>query len=433
MKNFIFLFAVLFLGLTSCSDDKNSSGEPKQQYRHTLIVYMSAQNSLGNATCHFSDSTEIAVGTMYMRNPKDNIILYMDDADNTRVYRFYVNENQKAFWKKIYDYKQNMNSSDPETLKGLLSMVGREYPSSSYGLVLWSHGSGWLPDIPDFDKPTQRGLSTQGFSVDVGPGGDMGHDLEANGLYGMQMDIDGLASAIEGSGIHPKYIFFDACQMQCIEVGYALRNATDYIIASPATTSSYGIYYTHMIQDGFFADTWNDEAVSKMALTYYYDTQENPSTKNLYKNQGCIMSVVKTSAVEDVARMTATCLSKTIRNKEYPNVKGVQTYNDFLLNSLPNFCDMASAMKNILSPADFGMWKAQMDKYVVVHLATKKFLHTYANNKAYIEDCDVENTCGVSMFFPQKMYSDYQYYGDLNEMFKQTQWYKAGVWAGTGW
>ena len=54
------------------------------------------------------------------------------------------------------------------------------------------------------------------------------------------------------------------------------------------------------------------------------------------------------------------------------------------------------------------------------------YLYSY-NGEVYTQACDRANACGVSMFFPRKIYSLYSYYGDLNELIKDTPWYRA-VW-----
>ena len=83
----------------------------------------------------------------------------------------------------------------------------KEYPADSYGLVLWSHGTGWLPsDIYSYLR-------------------SFGQDGKNN-----FMEINDLASAL--SKYHFDFILFDACYMSCAEVTYAFRGCADYIIGS---------------------------------------------------------------------------------------------------------------------------------------------------------------------------------------------------------
>ena len=72
-------------------------------------------------------------------------------------------------------------------------------------------------------------------------------------MYCLQMDVTDLAAALQRAKVHCKYILFDCCLMQNLEVDYALRHVTDYVIASPMSIASPGAYYTHLMQNGLFA------------------------------------------------------------------------------------------------------------------------------------------------------------------------------------
>ena len=233
----------------ACSDDDGDGNKHDMRHRRTVIVYMSAQNSLGAANAAQADSSEIAGGAMQMTSTRDNLLLYLDDNRNPRLYRYYKAGNGKAYVQKVKEYQTDLDSSDPSTLTEVLTTVKNLYPSESYGLVMWSHGTGWLPQMgrPTLTAGTGSLRTTQSIGIDVGPGGNMESDLDAEGHMGPQMETADMARAIVASGVHPDFVFFDACLMQCIEVAYDLREATDYVVGSPATTSAYGAYYRDQI------------------------------------------------------------------------------------------------------------------------------------------------------------------------------------------
>lgn len=434
MKYYLYLFIFALCTFSSCKDSNNAE-DGSTRYRHTTILYFSAQNSLGSQNASGMDSVEIVQGARLMKNFNDNLILYLDDAANPRIYRYYRLPDGRTMVQKIRTYSTDANSSDSTTLKDVLDFIGSKYPSDSYGLVLWSHGMGWLPDIISFKEKGQRSKNNilKGFGIDVGPGGNMSKDTDARGNLGQQMETTALAWAIENSRIRPKYIFFDACMMQCVEVAYDLRNATDYIIASPATTSGYGIYYTDMIPNGLFAYPFTEDSIKKMADIYYYDVMENPETNVLYGPQGCVMSVVKTSELQNLADATAAYLSTAIHDGEYPNLTGVQTYSSFIHTTYPDFYDISSAMKKLLTPENYLRWKAVLDKCVIHTRASDRFYYYSIGFSTYFNNVDHTSACGMSMFFPQELYNQYSYYGNLNNMFKDTQWYQVAGWKNCGW
>ncbi len=434
MKTYIISLLAIAILAVSCNDDNNSLPTENQHYRHTAILYFSAQNSLGADGASTLDSMEIMAGAKMLRSADDNIILYLDDAKAPRIYRIYKNEKGSCKIDKVKTYGAELNSSDSTTLKDVLDFVGTKYPSDSYGLVLWSHGMGWLPDITSFSSNEKRKFkqySPKGFGVDVGTGGNMENDIDANGQIGMQMEISALAWAVENSKIHPTYIFFDACLMQCVEVAYELRHSTDYIIGSPATTSAYGIYYTDMIPNGLFACPFTEDSIKKIVDTYYYDVMDNPHTS--YGEQGCVLSVVKTSELENLASATAAYLNTAISNGEYPDMDGVQTYTSFVNTSYPDFYDISSAMKKLLTEENYIQWKKALDKCVIYTKASDKFYYYSKGYYTYYNDVDHNSVCCMSMFFPREIYTQYTYYGNLNQMFKNTKWYEVAGWKACGW
>lgn len=427
------------LSMTACSSDDHGNGKADMpKYRHTVIVYMSAQNSLGYSQAALLDSAEIASGASRMRSTHDNLILYLDDDKLPRIYRFYKGGDGKGYIQKVKQYSTDLNSSNPSTLRDVLADVKAQYPSRSYGLVMWSHGTGWLPDIispSGSQSRLSRSYKPMGFGVDVGTGGNWAEDLDAQGHLGQQMEIDDMTQAISESGVRPAYIFFDACLMQCVEVAYSLRNVTDYIVASPATTSGYGAFYYDQIPNGLFCYPYGDDSIKTMVDTYYYNSVDDDRLKDYYGKQGCVMSAIKTSRLDQLATATASALAlaktyTSVNQRDttwYPEVSDVQPYCDFLHTSYPDMYDIACGMKALLPEADYWQWRTALDQCVVYsRMSDSYYLYSY-NGEVYTQACDRANACGVSMFFPRKIYSLYSYYGDLNELIKDTPWYRA-VW-----
>ena len=436
MQRIILLLLMVVLGLSACRKDHDDWKEEQPvNSRHTVVVYMSAQNSLGYERCAAMDSAEIAQGTLQLSSTADNLILYLDDNQLPRIYRFYKNPKGKAIVQKIHQYDTDLNSSDPSTLRSVLEWVGEHFPSQSYGLVLWSHGMSWLPDITSFHDNTPRAatMGTKGFGVDVGPDGDWQNNKNAQGQLGQQMEIDALAQAIEESGVHPTFIFFDACLMQTVEVAWSLRHATDYIIGSPATTSAYGAYYIDQIKRGLFCYPYNDDSIRNLVDTYYYDAMENSSLSNYYRHQGCAFSVIKTAGLDHLAQATAKALAQCIHNKEYPDLEGVQYYTNFQYTSYPDHIDINAAFKHLLSEEDYQQWRQALDECLIYHRLSDRFYVYYQNGIIYTKPVDHDTACGLAMFFPRETYEQYSYYGNLNEMLRHTQWYEAAGWAQTGW
>ncbi len=408
--------------VTSCTDSDFTAipdPTPITEGDRTVLVYISAQNSLGSNGFQRADSLEMANGARYI-DDNDRFLVYIDDANSPRIYRFTKNQTKPELVKQ---YTRDLDSSDPETLKEVLAWTKQNFPAQEYGLVMWSHSDGWLPS-PNVNYQTKRS-----FGIDVGTGGDMDLDVDKTGQIGTGMNIDDMAEAIESTGIKLKYIFFDSCLMQCIETNYTLRNATEYVIASPISTPGYGSHYTNELKQGFFSDNPADIA------RIYYDNVTSGDYSNLYGNDGFVISAIKTDELQALADITKDLLPSHIAGSEEPDMTGVMPYHTYSYYYFyrPEFYDAGSAMYRILGEEDYTLWREQLDKAVVYKAAsTRYWIGPYNSNYAYRD----KNYAAVSMFVPQSKYTDNAsacLYGDLNKAFRQTSWYTAAGWAATGW
>ena len=200
------------------------------------------------------------------------------------------------------------------------------------------------------------GLSTRAFGIDTGLGGDMENDLAADGNPGRQMEINEIASAIAASGLHLDFLLFDACLMQSIEVAYTLRHTADYIIGCPTVTSSHGFVYHDLIRHALFAWPASDQNISLIADTHYQSLMEDPAWEPLYEDMGCVISVIKTSEIEQLAQSTAHYISQYASPANISSLSTATGYVDFRTEGYPDSYDMSDTMSRLLPPSDYQAW-----------------------------------------------------------------------------
>ena len=439
----LLFFACSMMMFASCSgsSDSDSPDEPEQKetYRRSVIIYIAAQNSLGYIESGYTsasrlDSLEIMEGMKNYNSTRDNVFLFIDDDQRprlSRIYRYGGGGQLRTMVSLEKRWSLDVCSTDPATLHEVLSYVATNYPSESYGLILWSHGNGWVASTN-----VQNTLpATKSFGIDVGGGGDMENDTDARGRMGVQMDISDMATAISRSGIHLDYIFFDACEMQNIETAYELKDVASYVIGSATSTSAYGAYYTDLIPHGLFAYPMNDANAIHLASQYYFDATQNVSLKDYYGDLGNVNSVIKTSELEHFAAVTGQYINKAITNRTTMDMTDVQHYSDNVYYYSPAHYDMGCALGRILSAEDYQAWRAEADKCILSHNATEKFIQYHLNGQTYygILD-DPDHMVGVSMFIPDERYDAEKYKKyPFNKQFQSTALYKAANWAATGW
>lgn len=113
-------------------------------------------------------------------------------------------------------------------------------------------------------------------------------------------------------------------------------------------------------------------------------------------------------------------------------MSNVFSYLNFFYDGYPDSYDMSSAMKKLLSEADYKEWRTEADKCIIHQVASDNiYFYTYGN-RDYTTTVDKDSYCGVSMFIPQNKYSQSNIL-NWNELFKNTKWYTAAGWEQTGW
>ena len=137
-----YLLLLFTLLLCSCHNDDPAPGpvEPGSvTARRTVLVYMSAQNSLINNVA--ADSAEIMNGRQYLAN-NDRMLFFIDDGQKPRLYRVARQWSQPQL---VQQWSHDFCSTDPNTVQSVLQWVKTQFPAQEYGLVMWSHADGWLP------------------------------------------------------------------------------------------------------------------------------------------------------------------------------------------------------------------------------------------------------------------------------------------------
>lgn len=100
--------------------------------------------------------------------------------------------------------------ADPLFFTNFLIEIQDLYPARQYGLILFSHSSGWMPQ----NTLTEPRKSSRSILNDNGD----------------EMEMIDFAKSIPPKMF--EFIIFESCFMSGIEVAYELRNKTNYIVAS---------------------------------------------------------------------------------------------------------------------------------------------------------------------------------------------------------
>ena len=150
----------------------------------------------------------------------------------------------------------SFDSGDPDGLIATATWLFGQHPAERYGLVLWSHGSGWEPSeieaVAKEARPEAKAAPEESKERAVAPGSralfrttlrallkpderaerailfddGTGHSLDT-------IELARVAGAIAGFAGQPlELLGMDACLMGNLEVAYEVRKAVRYLVAS---------------------------------------------------------------------------------------------------------------------------------------------------------------------------------------------------------
>lgn len=399
--------------MVSCVDEDNGERciDPfEKSTKRTVLIYIAGANSLGGARHNFDldDMNEMVVGMSKVSNANllnSNILVYHQRYNGSftnpysstlreggRLYRLVKNtETNRGEFIELKQYKSTELSTDPVFMGRVLQDAYSEYPSDSYGLVMWSHADGWLP------VPTAKTRW-------------MGQDIYDGKEY--YMDILDFKKALANVP-YLDFLHYDMCLMQTAEVAYEMRDEAHFTFGSPAEIPGPGSPYDEMIPVYFSS---KKDIVFDLADTYYkfYEKTYTGSTSGNYPWRGGVsMSVFDLTKAADFTNETRVLLDAAGKRYENLTYSGVQYYDPRRNNTL-YYSDVKDIFdKSGVVPSQ--AWSNAYNQFVVY------FKTTPTNYSGVVErDFDMRNAHGVSMYIPREHPS----YMDVNGYYRKLNWYK---------
>ena len=340
----------------------------------TVLIYMAADNDLSSYS--YDNIESIVQGTSASALNGGNLLIYVD-ANNAapQLLQIKVKSDGKIQKLSVKDYPEQ-NSVDPSVMREVFDRVISDYPADSYGLVLWSHGTAWIPYKL---QPMLRSF---------------GQD-ESN-----RMEIDQLTEALPDHVFD--FIMFDACYMASTEVVYALRDKADYILASPTEVLGEGFPYK-LIIGNFFTETADLQQIAETFYNYY-----NQQT-GLY--QSASVSLIATEQLDNLAAICREIVigkENTIATLPIQELQQLE-YLGYTYHALYDFDDFIS---RLATETQYTNYLSILNKVVLYKKTTPNA--TYAKGQLVINQFS-----GLSIYVPQDGLAT------LNDWYKGMEWYRA--------
>jgi len=264
--------------------------------------------------------------------------------------------------------------------------------------VLWSHGSGWLPEGTPFDeidddetKTSKNGIGTPHFSFGLDETGN-GDGTE----YKREMCIKDLAWALEGERF--ELIVMDACFMGTIETAYELRNVSDYLIMSPAEIIATGFPYEEII--GFLAATTLEPLAIAIKHFYHYYNKTGAL-------QTAAISVINTRHLEDLADAMNPVYLDYLQYMSNINTKDIFQYDRTMSNYFFDFKLFLVLLSSFTG-----------NNYLNVLGIYNRVLPYYLHTPKIFDTLELVGTGGLSIYIPNM----FETRSELHEYYQSLSW-----------
>lgn len=328
------------------------------------------------------------IESCYPLNTSNDIYVYIDRSRQGNPSHPYLLKIQRNASTIILVYEEQ-NSCDPAILKKVLSDIltyCADSNSELSNIVLWSHGSGWLPKNTLNNTVNQRS-----FGLD--------NTNENGDIIADEIDILDLAEVFKNH--HFDLLIVDACFMGTIEFAYELRYSFDYLILSPSEILATGFPYDQITSD-LVSD--NSDPISIASKFFdYYNNQKNAL-------QSATITVIDTKYLPELVHYMSFVyqyyLDRVLLGKD-SSLFSVPQYDRNLSYFFFDFKRFVEFSLNYQSDSAFdNIWN--------------KTVLFYQHTDQMFSSLDLKETTGLSIYIP----NNYGKRTQLHEYYKKLSWTK---------
>lgn len=371
----LIFFATLF---TSC--EKFGIGE---DYNRVVLLYLAANNNLSGYAEDNIDA--LKAGYLPGENELDIMLVYRHlSGSNPELIRLYRDASGKAVEDIVAVY-QDQNSATPLVLRSVLNKMKSIFPADDYGLILWSHATGWLPEGYYSRTKSANALFEDPYADIVK---SFGEDR------GTEMEITDLKNALP---FDFEFIIFDCCFMGGIETVYELRDKAEYIVASPTEILATGFPYDKVIRPMFEYEA----DLSEVCNIFY----------NHYKAQGAELPTAFNSATialydtDELENLASVCRQIFEGNRDKIAALDRYSVQPYYRFDKDYFFDLEHFVSKIATPLQLTSFREALSDVVIAKW-----------NTPHVLGIPIENYSGISVYIPKTPA------GELEQFYKGFSW-----------
>ena len=385
----------------------------------TFVVFSLGFNNLSSALK--SDIEDLVTYSLNKNHTRDNLLIFSHHTSSGSSYstktspvltRIYKDKKDKIVRDTLLVMDPSTISASAETIRIVLEFVQANFPSDKYGMLISSHGTGWVPENycnypSNYDNISGGSIwrSASKEKMIPAPLMDGTPDVKSIGVQNIskseliEIDITDLAEAMP---MKMDYIIFDACFMGGVEVAYELMDKCDKMVFSQTEILADGMDYKTMLSYLFGKSEPDLRGLCENYFNYY------DSQSSVYRS--ATISLVDCKKLPEAAKACKAIFETQSPYLSELNRSQVQRY--FRMSYIDNhgwFYDLGSIISNC---------QATEEQVARFEEAMASCILYKANTQWFMSDIQMRTHSGLSMYFP---YEERTY---LNEFYKTLRWNK---------
>ena len=357
--------------------------------RRPLVVYMALDNDLRGEF-----SSRLAALRAGWR-PGMELWVYADTPSGATLGRMEATSEGTTL-RTVESYGAE-NSASGATLERVLRTVWERSPATGYGLLFFSHATGWLP------------------------AGTLGHPSGSRSVgsdHGSEIELESFSAALP-EGMPLDYVVFECCLMAGAEVALALAGHTDWVLASSAEVVEPG--FRPLYADNLALLTDGGRPVEEQLAAF---GQRYMAHVRTLSGTGCsaTLSLIRTSSMPALAaavrRVTRGFADEEGRDTPPAGLQHFDrpgAYGD--RPAAARFYDLEAYVEACLADPDAeASFRGALADAVVWRDATERFL---GGDGSLYKGFDIGRHCGLTLYVPRGEFPA------LNETYRRTAWWQA--------
>lgn len=252
----LFTLCIIFfsiIGFSSCSEEAIDTDTVNKQ---TIFVYFPWTGSNSGSGLYenlLNNIDSIKAGIIANKGLSNSrVCVFLATKPSVgKLFELKYDETQQTVNEEVFAEYNSNSYATADGITELWNTVKKRASALNYAMIIGSHGLGWIykSDWSSYSSraaiPSQASTDNLEFYYGPDPDHPLTRFFGSTSLDDLEIDIDQLANGIKNSMGDTKlqYMVFDACYMGNVETAYALKDVTNYLIASSSEIMAAGIPY----------------------------------------------------------------------------------------------------------------------------------------------------------------------------------------------